>query len=130
VAIGLKELQALVKSDGYQVSDIDQPRQMRSRQSDQVRGFFTQVVFEPKTYQQALQSAERNKWLASMQQEINAMNVNSLGHIVEIPANRKAIGSKWVYLVKTTASGELDKPQSRLVALGNHEIYGIDYTDT
>jgi len=129
-AIGVKEMQPLEKSDGYQVPDIGQTRQTRSCQSGQARGFFTQVVFEPKTYQQALQSAEREEWLASMQKEISAMNANCLGRIVEIPPERKAIGSKWVYRVKTTSAGELDKLKSRLVALGNRQVYGIDYHDT
>jgi len=58
------------------------------------------------------------------------MNAKSLGRIVEIPPKRKAIGSKWVHRVKTTSSGELDKLKSRLVALGNRQVYGIDYTNT
>ena len=64
------------------------------------------------------------------EQEINSINFSSLGAIVEIPEGRKAIGSKWVYRVKTTPTGELDKLKSHLVALGNRQIYGVDYADT
>jgi len=65
-----------------------------------------------------------------MQCEINSINSSSLGSIVKIPERRKAIGSKWIYRVKTTPSGELDKLKSHLVVLGNRQIYGVDYADT
>ena len=78
----------------------------------------------------ALNSEESAEWLQSMQKEISSINVSSLGAIVEIPKGRTAIGSKWVYRVKTTPEGELDKLKARLVALGNRQVYGVDYADT
>jgi len=128
--IGRTEMQVLLEYDGYKAPDLDQPRQTRSAQSGPERGFLTHVIFEPKTYQQAMNSEESAKWLCSMQQEINSINVSSLRSVVEIPEGRKAIGSKWVYRVKTTPSRELDKLKSRLVALGNRQVYGVDVRHT
>ena len=88
------------------------------------------MIFEPNTNRQALNSEESAEWLQSMQKEISSINVSSLSAIVEIPKGRKAIGSKWVYRVKTTPEGELDKLKARVVALGNRQVYGVDYADT
>ena len=129
--IGRTEMPALRNMDSYHTPDLNQPRRTRSAQHSSAHGFFTQVIFEPKTYRQALDSEESAEWLRSMQRAINSINVSSLGAIVEIPEGRKAIESKWVYRVKTTPEGELDtKLKARLVALGNWQVYGDDYADT
>ena len=46
---------------------------------------------------------------------------NSKGH--------KAIGVKWVYIVKKNAKGEIKKHKARLVAKGYSQKAGIDYEE-
>ena len=95
--IGRTERQALLETEGYQAPDLNCRRQTRSAQPGSPHGFLTQVIYEPKRYQQALRSEESSEWLRSMQCEINSINSRSLGSIVKIPEGRKAIGRKWGY---------------------------------
>ena len=50
--------------------------------------------------------------------------------LVELPADRKRIGSKWVFRVKHKSDGTVDRFKARFVAKGYAQAYGIDYKDT
>ncbi|CAB4008956.1 Hypothetical predicted protein, partial [Paramuricea clavata] len=44
--------------------------------------------------------------------------------------NRKAVGSKWVFRVKTDADGTVETHKARLVAQGFSQTFGDDYDET
>ena len=48
-------------------------------------------------------------------------------HLLE---GKKAVGCKWVFTVKQTLEGEIDRYKARLVAKGYSQTYGIDYDET
>ncbi|GJX79619.1 ribonuclease H-like domain-containing protein [Tanacetum coccineum] len=50
--------------------------------------------------------------------------------IVDLPKDRKAIGSKWIFKIKYKSSGEIDRYKARLVAQGFVQNEGIDYEKT
>ncbi|GKB06024.1 ribonuclease H-like domain-containing protein [Tanacetum coccineum] len=50
--------------------------------------------------------------------------------IVDLPKDRKAIESKWIYKIKYRSSGEIDRYKARLVAQGFSQKEGIDYEET
>ncbi|MCH96122.1 retrovirus-related Pol polyprotein from transposon TNT 1-94, partial [Trifolium medium] len=52
---------------------------------------------EPKNVKQALLDP---KWLAAMKSEFQALQQNQTWSLVHLPANRKAIGCKWVFRIK------------------------------
>ena len=52
------------------------------------------------------------------------------GILVKLPANRKAVGSKWVYKQKIGPDGSVERYKARLVAQGFSQKYGLDYDET
>ena len=53
-----------------------------------------------------------------------------LSRLTDLPKGRKRVGSRWVFKVKYTPTGLIDKFKVRLVAKGYGQTYGADYTDT
>ncbi|GJZ20757.1 ribonuclease H-like domain-containing protein [Tanacetum coccineum] len=48
----------------------------------------------------------------------------------QLPSDRKAIGSKWVYKIKYMSSGKIDRYKARLLAKGFNQKEGIDFDAT
>ncbi|KAJ4808040.1 Retroelement pol polyprotein-like [Rhynchospora pubera] len=93
------------------------------------RAFLSAVTKErePNHYGEAVKS---KKWCNAMQDEIGALERNGTWTLEELPLNKTAIGCKWVYRIKYHADGKVERYKARLVALGNRQVQGIDYTET
>ena len=65
-----------------------------------------------------------------MDKEIAALKSNNTWIECELPAQKKAIGCKWVYKVKLKSDGSIERLKARLVAQGFTQKYGIDYLET
>src|SRR5271168_5016997 len=50
--------------------------------------------------------------------------------MVDLPPDRKAIASKWVFRIKQDHNGKIVKNKARLVAKGFSQIPGIDFVET
>ena len=72
----------------------------------------------PLTYREAASGDKRDVWMAAMQDEIKSFADNKAWKLVKLPEGRKAVKTKWVYDLKTNASEELIRYESRLVAKG------------
>jgi hypothetical protein len=55
---------------------------------------------------------------------------NGTWAIVELPAGRRPIGNKWVFVTKRLADGRVDKLKARLCGKGFTQVYGVDYLNT
>ncbi|GKC15825.1 ribonuclease H-like domain-containing protein, partial [Tanacetum coccineum] len=84
-------------------------------------------IFKPKSYEEA--ALDKN-WVQAMNEEMQALYENNTWDLVELPRNRRAIGSKWVYKTKLKSTGEIDRYKARLVAKGFNQKEGIDYEET
>lgn len=83
--------------------------------------------FEPKTYFEAINCEEKEKWIAAMKEEIKSLNSLNSWEKTTLPESRKAIGCKWVFKIKTDENGNVERYKARLVAQGFSQKYGIDY---
>jgi len=82
---------------------------------------------EHKSVEQALADS---KWFNAMQQEYEALMNNKTWDLVSLPPNRKAVGFKWVFRVKESADGTVNKYKARLVAKGFHQVAGSNFNET
>jgi hypothetical protein len=62
-----------------------------------------------------------------MVEEMDALDKNEAWDIVELPAIRKSVGSKWLFKKKFNAEGKVEKYKARLVAKGYSKVEGIDF---
>eukprot|EP00253_Pinus_taeda_P024222 PITA_24222 len=58
-----------------------------------------------------------------------SLDKNEAWDLVDLPARRKPIGSKWVFKKKTNAKGKVEKYKSRLVEKGYSQASRIDFGD-
>lgn len=81
----------------------------------------------PTSYSQAM---KHDCWKQAMQEELDALQQNDTWDVVSYSPSINPIGCKWVFSIKLKFDGSLDWYKARLVALGNHQEYGIDYEKT
>ena len=85
---------------------------------------------EPTCIEEAISCPENSQWQKAMETEMQSLKENNVWDLVELPKDRKVIGSKWVYKVKTGADGLIERYKARLVAQGFSQRYGDDYDET
>jgi hypothetical protein len=57
-------------------------------------------------------------WCKAMMEELQAIKENKTWTLTELPARRRAIGLKWVYMVKQNEHGPIMRYKARLVGDG------------
>ena len=85
---------------------------------------------EPKTVKEALASPDKAKWMTAMDRELESLRIHDVWDLVELPKDRKAVGSKWVFKLKMNADGSVERYKARLVAQGFTQKFGVDYDET
>jgi hypothetical protein len=69
-------------------------------------------------------------WYEAACAEMQAQQENGTWELVPLPPGRKAIGSRWVFKIKWTADGSVERYKGRIVAKGYLQRPGIDYSET
>jgi hypothetical protein len=81
----------------------------------------------PHNWQEAKQHP---KWRAAMMEEMEALDKNNTWVITRLPANKKIVWCKWVFTIKQTPEGRVERYKARLVAKGYSQTYRVDYDET
>jgi hypothetical protein len=82
---------------------------------------------DPRTVREAVNSEDSKLWKKAMVEEMDALDKNEAWDIVELPAGRKSVGSKWLFKKKFNAQGKVEKYKAQLVAKGYSQVEGIDF---
>lgn len=82
---------------------------------------------EPKSFKESMTD---ERWKASMQEEIRALEDNCTWTLTSLASGKRALGSQWVYKIKYKSNGDVEHLKSRLVVFGNHQNIGVDYNET
>ena len=85
----------------------------------------------PLTYEEAVNDKVYGQyWKDAIEEEI--IKLQSLGtwEIAGLPSGKRTVGSKWVFNVKYTPTGLIDRFKARLVAQGFSQIPGADFEET
>ncbi|RDX84669.1 hypothetical protein CR513_34244, partial [Mucuna pruriens] len=58
------------------------------------------------------------------------MEQSGTWELVSLPSSKKAVGCRWVFVIKVGPNSTVDRLKARLVAKGYTRVYGLDYRDT
>ncbi|KAG9457094.1 hypothetical protein H6P81_001602 [Aristolochia fimbriata] len=84
-------------------------------------------IHEPSSYREA---SSDPLWQKAIAEELHALTKTRTWDLVSLPPGKSVIGCKWIFKVKTTADGSVDRYKARLVAKGYTQECGIDYEET
>ncbi|MBW0502459.1 hypothetical protein O181_042174 [Austropuccinia psidii MF-1] len=84
----------------------------------------------PKTYQQALVSADSQQWLMAIYLEKQSLEKKKVWEVVSTPPNVHLLNTVWFFKRVFDGDGNLVKHKARLCAQGSSQIPGIEYGDT
>ena len=117
-----------------EAQDQDLRRSERERRPPDFYGvrvnITSEALNEPTSIAEALSSPDKAKWEDAMKKEMQSLHANDVWGLVKLPANRKAVGSKWVYKQKIGPDGSVERYKAHLVAQGFSQKYGLDYDET
>jgi len=89
--------------------------------------FGTTSLLEPKSLAEALKRPDASEWVKAALAEIEAHLRNGTWELAQLPPGKRAIRSRWVFKVKRTPEGAVDKYKGRLVAQGFSQLPGVHY---
>nr|GEW08278.1 hypothetical protein [Tanacetum cinerariifolium] len=81
---------------------------------------------EPKRVHQALKDPS---WIEAMQEELLQFMMQKVWVLVDLPNEKRAIGTKWVFRNKKDERGIIVRNKARLVAQGHTHEEGINYEE-
>ena len=99
--------ESLVEFDCLEETISEEPSKPQLRRPERVRrppdyyGAWTTIakleLKEPETAEEALSGPDKAKWLEAMRQKINSLKEHKVWDLVQLPKDRRAVGSKWVF---------------------------------
>ena len=72
----------------------------------------------PETVKEALSSPCSQQWLEAMQEEITSLEANETWRLVPHPKDAKVLSCRWIFRVKLTNEGSINRFKARLVPKG------------
>ena len=77
---------------------------------------------DPRNVKEAIDSEDSDLWKKAMDEEMDSLDKNEYWKLVQVPARRKAVGSKWLFKKKLNAKGKVEKYKSCLLGKGYSQV--------
>lgn len=81
-------------------------------------------------YEDAMKGPDRDRWKAAMDDELDSFCHHNVGTLVEPPSDANILGGMWVLSRPCDEHHRIIKYKARYLVFGNHQVYGMDFTDT
>ncbi|SGZ33065.1 BQ5605_C041g11924 [Microbotryum silenes-dioicae] len=92
------------------------------------------ITSDPQTWREAMSSDEHDLWAQAASDEFTAMRDDFKVFTIEprssVPPGATIVTSKFVWKTKRNAQGDITGRKARLVAQGNRQRNGIDFSET
>jgi hypothetical protein len=85
------------------------------------------IHFEHSCYEEA---TSHPVWRDVMMEEYQSIMKNDVWDIVPRPKGKFVVTSKWIYKIKNTIGGSIERHKMKFVARGFSQVEGIDYEET
>ncbi|GJW14106.1 retrotransposon protein, putative, ty1-copia subclass [Tanacetum coccineum] len=82
---------------------------------------------EPITFQEAINSSEKDEWVRAMEEEMSSLKKNHTWELVDQPPGQKLVSCKWLYKIKERIEG-VQKPRV-ILSLTVCEDYELEQLD-
>jgi hypothetical protein len=90
----------------------------------------TSATPDPKSYNEARRSKDKDKWEEAMEDELTSINDREVFTPCQLPKGRKAIPSRWVFKTKHNERHEITRFKARIVVKGYLQREGQDFFET
>ena len=85
---------------------------------------------DPITFEEAMSRPDAAKWKIAMQDELDSLDKNQVWTLINPPKHKNIVSNRWVYRIKRSPDGKIERYRARLVARGFSQVEGIDYFET
>ncbi|GJX39888.1 ribonuclease H-like domain-containing protein [Tanacetum coccineum] len=117
-----EQVTTLKDNNNNSEANLDQNPNVSLQATQNLKRSSRQSVF-PKNYNDFVVDSK----IDAMTSKMDDLLRNDTWEIVDLPKDKKAIGSKWIFKIKYKSSGETDRYKARLVAQEFGKKEGIDY---
>jgi len=76
-----------------------------------------------------LNGPQSEQWEQAMSEELASLEANNTWELGNLPKDKQAIPSKWVFKIKRDSAGNVERFKARLVVKGYRQQEGIDYDE-
>ena len=84
----------------------------------------------PRSYAAALKAPDADRWQEAIDAEIASLVKHNVIEVMELDPRVNILGLTWIFKVKETVDGFIERYKARCAALGNDQLPGIDFAET
>jgi len=123
--------------DDDDLGDIPKPPQVQLRRFNRQKQPSTRYSCDeyitlidgrkPESFEEALESEEKQKWLDAMQDEMKSLYDNHTYDLVKFPKGKRALENRWIFKMKQDANSTF--PKAKLVVKCLKQKKGVDFNE-